>query len=200
MAKIAVDVALLPPEDIMDLAIELNRKFESLSKLNKENNLPHITLAMGVIDESEIDLVNQKLKEISEKFSALDLEILEVNHTIKPDGKKSFFLKIKMTEELRNLHKTIMKELLPIFTYDVSVDMFNQDDKVNPISIYWVENYAKNHEDSENYHSHISLKCNKDVIFNEVPIKFKCSKLSLCHLGDHCTCRRVLGLINLKSK
>jgi len=197
MAKIAVDVALLLPEKIDDLVIEINQKFDSLSKLNKENNFPHISLAMGVIEESEVELVNTKLKEICDRFNSLDLEIEEVYHIIKPNGKKSFSFRIKMTDELMNFHRTIMKELLLIFTYEVSIDMFNQDDEVDPISTYWVENYGKNHENPDNFHPHISLKCNEDVVFDDVPIKFKASKVALCHLGDHCTCRMVLGLIEL---
>ena len=192
MAKIAVDVAILPPNNIMDLAIELNRKFGSLSKLNKENNFPHITIAMGVIDDSEIDLVNQKINEISRKFGTLDLEILAVSASVKSNGKKSWAFDIKFSDKLKELHIALMKELLPIFTYEVDVKMFNQDDEVDPISTFWVENYAKHHKNPNNYNPHLSLKCNKDVVFNEVPIKFKSARLALCHLGDHCTCRRIL--------
>jgi hypothetical protein len=195
--KLAVDVALLLPEKINDLVIELNQKFDSLSKLNKENNLPHITLAMGVIDESEIELVNNKIKEICDEFGSLNLKIEEVYHIIKPNGKKSFAFRIKLTDELKKLHGTIMKELSTIFTYDVSIDMFNQDDEVDPISTFWVENYEKKHENPDNFHAHISLKCNNDVIYDDIPIEFKASKVALCHLGDHCTCRRVLGLVEL---
>jgi len=192
MAKIAVDVAILPPNHIMDLAIRLNRQFDSLSRLNRENNLPHITLAMGVIKESQISEVNNKINQMAGGFMPLDLEISEVYHTIKPNGEKSFALKIKPSIALSNLHAVIMKELLPIFTYDVKIDMFNNDDVVDPISIYWVENYAKNHKDPEDFDGHISLKCNKEVIFNDLPLRFTAKRIALCHLGDHCTCRRIL--------
>jgi len=199
MAKIAVDIALILPEEIMDLVIKLNERFEGFSIFNKKNNLPHITLAMGVINESDIKKVNGKLKDICLKFNPLNLEITEVYHIIKPNDKKSFSFRIKMGDELKNLHTIIMKELLPIFTYDVSEDMFNQDDKVSPISMQWVENYGKNHKDPENYNPHISLHCNKYVVFNDVPIKFKASKVALCHLGSHCTCRRILGQVVLEN-
>ena len=50
MAKIAVDVVLLPSEEMMDKAIEINRellkRFDNKIILNKENCLPHISLAI----------------------------------------------------------------------------------------------------------------------------------------------------------
>lgn len=192
MVKIAVDVVILPPENIMDISIELNRKFESLSRLNKENNLPHITLAMGVIEESEIDFVKKKLEDIHKKVGKIDLELEEVYNTVKPDGKKSYSLRIKKTKELVDLHLRIMKELSSIFTYEVNSDMFNKDESIEPLAIEWVENYKENHKLPEDYHPHISLHCGEEVIFKDIPIKFVGSKLALCHLGNKCTCRKIL--------
>ena len=52
MPKIAIDVVLLPPEEIMDKAIEINRQLaDDPIKLNKENCLPHVSLCMGVVEE-----------------------------------------------------------------------------------------------------------------------------------------------------
>ena len=197
--KIAVDAALLPPENIMDVCIELNRKFNPTSNLNKIDNFPHITLAMGVINKEDIPKVNEKLQEIVSKFKTLDLELEEIYHTIKPDGNKSFAFAISKTDELIKLHAIIMKELLPIFTYEVTTDMFDQTDPIDPISIRWVENYGKHHENPENYVPHLTIKCKKNVETDlKFPIKFTASKFGLFHLGDHCTCRTSFGLFELK--
>ena len=92
-----------------------------------------------------------------------------------------------------------MRELLPIFTYKVTTDMFNQTDPVNPISTYWVENYGENHKNPDNFIGHLSLKCNDEVESDlKFPIKFTASKLGLFHLGDHCTCKTNFGLFELK--
>ncbi len=33
----------------------------------------------------------------------------------------------------------------------------------------------------------------------EFPIQFTASKLALCHLGNYCTCRKILSLHDLKT-
>lgn len=193
MAKIAVDVALLLPEEINKICIDINRKegAEATSDLSKSNNHPHITLAMGVIDKEDIPKVNSKLKEIVSGFSELNLEI---SHEIKSEKNKSYGFGIKPTDEIKKLHAAIMKKL--IFTYDVTLDMFykDSDEVLNEISRYWVESYRT--KDPENYQPHISLKC-KNAEYSKLPIKFTTSKIVLCHLGNHCTCREILGEFEL---
>ncbi len=198
MSKIAIDVALIPPKEILDLAINLNKTFTPLSAFNDKNNLPHITLAMGVIEKTRIDLINKKLGEISEKFNSIDLEISKVSTHIKPDGKKSFYFEIKPSKELADLHGEIMKQLDSILTHKVEIEMFNQDQPVEPISKYWVENYKKDHQNPENFQGHISLKCKNEPVYDQLPLKFRASKLTLCHLGNLCTCREIFGSYELK--
>ena len=198
MTKLAVDVALLPPEDIMNLIIELNHKFGSISRMNNKNNFPHITLAMGVIEDSQIELVNKRLKKICSDFNPLNLKITELSYIITPQGNKSWQCDVKLTDELRRLHRAIMDGLADIFTYDVDISMFNQDEKVDPISRIWIENFAKNHQKPEDFHAHFSIKCHNDVKFDDFPVKFTVSRVVLCHLGNYCTCRTKLGEIGLE--
>ncbi len=200
MAKIAVDIALLLPKEVNDICVEINRKdAEASSDLSKDDNYPHITLAMGVIDEKDLLEVETKLKEISSNFSSLQLEILDIYFKITPEKKKSYGFTIRLTDELKNLHKMIMEKLLPIFSYDVSNSMFflDSDENFNEVSKHWVKNYGKKHSNPDNYHPHISLKCRK-AEYSKFPIKFTSSKLVVCHLGNHCTCRKVLVSVELQ--
>ena len=68
MSKRAVDVVLLPGEAMADKAIEANRelveKFGEKIVLDKEKCLPHISLAMGCIEDEDIDAIGEVLKEI----------------------------------------------------------------------------------------------------------------------------------------
>jgi len=196
MVKIAVDIALLLPKTIDQICIDINKKehADAFSDLSKSDNHPHITLAMGVIDEKHIENVNSKLNEIIKRFSKLNLEIISLNYETTPENKKSYGFEIGLTNKLKELHATIMQELLPMFSYDVKNKMFflDSDETFNEVSKFWVENYGKKHSDPENYHPHISLKCRK-AEYPNLPIKFIASKLVLCHLGNYCTCRTILG-------
>lgn len=60
MTKIAIDIVLLPPEEIMNKAIEINQQLaDDGIKLNKKDCLPHISLCMGVISEEDLPEINQ---------------------------------------------------------------------------------------------------------------------------------------------
>lgn len=196
MVKIAIDIGLLLPEAINKLCININQKehSEDFSNLSKSDNHPHITLAMGVIDEEDIEKINLKLKEVVKQIPKLNLEISKIYHQITPENKISYGFEIIMTDEIKKLHGKIMKELLPIFLYDVNKEMFflDSDEEFAEVSKVWVENYGKNHSDPENYHPHISLKCRK-VEYHNFPVKFIASKVALCHQGNYCTCRTILG-------
>jgi len=196
MAEIAIDIALLLPEAINKICVDINQKkySDKFSDLSKSDNYPHITLAMGVIDENNIKKVNNKLQEIVKKFSKLNLEIIKISYEITPENKLSYGFEIKLTDEIKNLHGKIMKELLPIFSYNSINDMFflDSDEKFEEVSKLWIENYSKNHSNSNNYHPHISLKCRK-AEYNDFPVKFISSRVVLCHLGNYCTCRTILG-------
>ena len=192
MNKIAIDVVLLPPDDVMDICIEVNKTFGALSSLDKKKCLPHISLWMGVIEKNQLEEMRKRLQQLGDKFSSVPVEIVTVDYTLKPDGRKSWCFRVKKSKELVELHKLVKQAIHPLCTYDATTSMFNQDDPVDEQSLTWVNNFAKNHKRSTQFDPHISLRCKNDVVFSDVPIVFTASRLALCHLGDHCTCRRIL--------
>jgi hypothetical protein len=124
----------------------------------------------------------------------LTLEITGAFYEITPQNKRAYVFKVKPTESIKKLHATVMKELLPLFSYRVTNGMFFMDsnEKFAKTSKNWVENYGKKHAGPKSYYPHVSLKCRK-AEFKRFPIKFIATRLVLCHLGNHCTCRTVLG-------
>lgn len=203
MAKIAVDIALLLPKEINDICVDINQKKDSdaYSNLSKKNNYPHITLAMGVIDEKDLPKIKERLKIISEKFRRLDLEIVELHPEITPEKKVSQIFNIKRTKKLVELHETIMNELFSFLSHDSNEKCFfvDKDEKFSEVTTFWVNNYHKKYKHPENFSPHISLKCRKGE-FGKPPLKFTASTLAICHLGNYCTCRTVLGKFELNSK
>jgi hypothetical protein len=202
MKKIAIDIALLLSQRINNICLKINRSAgaEAFSDLSKENNYPHITLAMGAMDEGDLAAIENKVKKISQKFRALDLEIIHLGNETTPENKKSSHLTIKPNKKLRELHGMIMSELLPIFSYEIKKEMFfiDADENFKKVSKYWVENYGKKHANPQNYHPHISLKC-RNAKYNNLPLKFTASKLAICQLGNYCTCRKIIKSINLQT-
>lgn len=78
MDKIALDVVLLPSDQIMDAAIGINRKLiKSFGRhivLNKKKCVPHISLVMGTMDKKYINEVRDCLKNLSKSTPPLKLK------------------------------------------------------------------------------------------------------------------------------
>ena len=199
MAKIAIDVVLLVSEEMMDETIKRNKEllnnFGNKIILNKIDCLPHISLAMGVIDEKDMSKIGLILKEILQEFSIMKLiaESVKIN-PLSVGGNISSF-KIKNIPELQRLHEEIMSKLKKYLSYDVEKPMFYTE--VDEGTLKWVRNYAKKHNDSSLFNPHITLGIGIAKEINS-PIKFSTSNLAICHLGNYCTCKNILTSIKLE--
>jgi len=201
MARIAVDVVLLPSGEMTDYAIEVNRElletFDNKIILDKENCLPHISLAMGCIDEKDIPDIEKILQDIAKRYSFSELRVVDIYAETIPTGKKVSGFKIEKAKELQLLHEEVMQRLAPYFTYDVTTAMLFSPPEVKQATLFWIKNYPEK-SSFENFSPHITIGFGEtDKV--EVPIKFAASKLALCHLGNHCTCRKVLVSTELES-
>ena len=75
---IAIDVVLLPPPEVMEKVVEINKEIVSKGSkdivLDKEKCLPHITLAMGCIKEEELKVIQKVIEEVSRSFKSMPLK------------------------------------------------------------------------------------------------------------------------------
>ena len=202
MGRIAVDVVLLPEEAVRESAIELNaelvRRFGEKIVLNKGSCLPHISLAMGCIEESDIPAIEEILARIASETSLGDLSIVGISVTGNVKGEKVSCFEIERTKEVQSLHEKVMEELAIYFTSDVTEDMIYGDEEVAETTLQWIKNYAKQSSFS-NFYPHITIGYGeiKDQGFVR---RFCACNLALCHLGNHCTCRRIIASIGLKGR
>lgn len=195
MSKIAIDVALLPSEEMMDKAIEINKELlkdnEDKIILDKEKCLPHISLCMGCIDEDKIPEIQNILDEISTNFSPFNLQAVDLKADIIPTGKKVSGLHVKNQDELQKLHESIMKRLWNYLSYDVEISMLFNPLEVEEVTLYWIKNYAKKYDNPSSFHPHITTGFGETDKF-QLPIDFTASKIALCQLGNYCTCRKII--------
>jgi len=199
MAKIAIDIAILPPEDIMDLAIDLNNSLTNNKRpeliLNKTNTLPHASLAMGAIEEEDLPKIKEILDKVQQKYKALELTIIKDSAPAKPNGEKSAVcLDFEKTPELQKLHEHLITAIQPFASYDATTEVFYDYPNVDEVSLFWVNYYLKS--SFENLKPHITIG-KGDMKLVKYPIKFKATRLALCHLGNYCTCKKILHEIRL---
>jgi len=197
--KIAVDIVMLPPENIMELAIEENKKLLESGIddiiLDKEKCMPHNSLVMAAIDDEKLPEVRKILNELETKFLPIELKIIGIISGKINNGKEFSFFAIEKTPELQNLHNEVMKKLEPYISFDTTVDMFYQTppvDKITEDLTNGFPNFA-----FEKYNPHITIgllkKDNPPVNLAAPDISFTVSKITICQLGNYDTCRRILA-------
>jgi 2'-5' RNA ligase len=198
MHKKAVDIVLLPEEKITEKAIELNtqlvKKFGPRLVLNKKNCLPHISLAMGCIDDSDITTINSNIKDITQQIRLGSLEIIDIKDETNAVGETVLSFQIENSDQLQSLHEQVMEKMLPYFKYQVSDDMLF-DSQVEFSTLIWIRDYREKASFS-NFFPHITLGYG-EIGITVSRLKFKLESLAVCHLGNHCTCRKVLTSIPL---
>jgi len=139
---------------------------------------------MGCMDDNDLAKIGKILKQIAEKNKTLSLKTLSG-----PTDKACF--EIYNNSFLKLLHETVMNELEPYLTYDVDKTMINKSGgKINALTIDYIKHFRAESA-FDKFTPHITLGSGEASL--DIPeIHFKASKIALCHLGNFCTCRKIL--------
>ncbi len=192
MAKIAVDVVLLPSEEVTDKVIDANRHLlNSGIILNKDDCLPHISLAMGCIEEKDIGQIEKILQDAAKEHFPSKLKIVGVYIGTDAAGRKVSLYHVEKTQSIQSLHEKIMEKLLPYFSYDVTEKMLLAEGKVAESTLRWIKNFPIE-SSFEKFFPHITIGFGESKAL-DLPIEFAPISLALCHLGNHCTCKKILA-------
>ncbi len=199
MSRKAIDVVLLPDETMTDRAIEINaelvKKFGDEIVLNKEDCLPHISLAMGCVEEANITSIGKVLEAIAKETSLDNLKVVGIRTSGNSKGEAVSVFEVEKTMQLQSLHEQVMDKLATYLTSDVTEDMIYGNEEVAASTLLWIENYRQKSSFS-NFFPHITIGYGQTE-YQMQPATFAASKLALCHLGNHCTCRKILVSIKL---
>lgn len=195
MSRLAVDVVLLPDDAMTQRAIEINRRLITNGPqgivLSQNDHLPHISLAMGSIEEVDVPTIRPRLENLARRATTRELRIVGIVSSTNSRGETTSLLEVERTEELQTLHERVMQEMGPFFRYDVTEAMIH-DDVVTPSTLEWIRTYPQK-SSYENFRPHITLGYGQVPPGLSFPIPFTAVRLALCHLGNHSTCRRILA-------
>ena len=195
MSRIAVDVVLLPSDEVAEMAIEANKQLLEQCPdkivLDRENCLPHISLAMGCIDQCLIADAERILWAIAEERSSERLINLGLRVTANRVGEKVCVLELKRTETLQSLHEEVMDRFRSHLGRDVTAEMVLSPPAATESTLAWIRDYCDK-SSFERFFPHITLGYGQLDDF-PFPGRFAAPRLAICHLGNHCTCRRILA-------
>ena len=200
MTKIAIDIAIIPPEEIMDKIIAINKieaeRGNARGPLAKDDFYPHISLAVGTIKKEDFEKVKEMFVKTLKNQNSLNIKLTGTYYATKSDGSKSYALKIIKTEEIQKIHEKLMNNLLSYFSYDATSEELykKKNEETKPPS--HVNKYKKK-SSFENFDPHLTLRC-KEVELNEFTITFIASTIAICHVGTETTCRKILFQTRLK--
>ena len=191
MARIAVNVVLLPSEAMVDKVIEANRRLsDKRITLSKESCLPHISLAMGCIEQNNACRIEGILSEIAEQFAVDRLKIAGIHLGTNSLGERVSSFQIERTEAIQSLHEQVMQRLKPYLSYDVTADMLLAP-PISESTLRWITDFPEKSA-LVNFFPHITIGYGEIGVFS-FPGEFSVSKLALCRLGNHCTCCKALN-------
>jgi len=201
MSRKAVDIVVLPDEAMTSRAIEANRKlverFGARLVLDRERCLPHISLAMGCMADEDLEAVAGVLEKVAAGERLGPLKVVGVVVSTNAIGEKVSLFEVERAESLQKLHEAVMYEVQPYLSPEVTREMMYHGWEVEDGSLVWIRDYGIK-SSLENFFPHITIGYG---VLEEggFPAEFSASRLALCHLGNHCTCREVLAAVELRS-
>ena len=202
---VALDVVLLPPGPVMDMAIGANRTLLAGNpgggiRLDRENSLPHISVAMFPARREDLPEITAKIGRITRQCSPMALAADTVAKHRTKTGKTVSTFHILRTEVLQLFHKTVMNTVTSRSAPPAGPPMFAEE--VSALSVDCFLRFPKTAA-YERYSPHITVGFGDlpELIPGiDFPVRFKVTRAAVCHLGGHCTCRRVLAEFSLGAR
>lgn len=200
MNRIAVDVILLPDGAIARKAIKANtqlvKQYGSHIALNASDCLPHISLAMGCMNTGDIDALGQTLRDVATACPTSELAITGIATTLNAKGQHVSSFILAITSALQQLHERVMAETKKYFSYDVAAEMICGDEPAAETTLSWIRHYPE-HAAFGAFFPHITLGYGMVTKRMTFPMSLRAKQLAVCHLGNHCTCRKILSAVKL---
>ncbi len=145
--------------------------------LSKEDHLPHISLAMGCIDETDVKAIRKRLEDLARKTTVRQLKVVGVIGSVNSRGETTSLLEVERTPELQALHEQVMKEMTPFFRYEPTEAMI-YDEVVSPSTLDWIRTYPQK-SSYENFLPHITLGYGQAPPGLSFPIPFAVTRLAV---------------------
>lgn len=196
----AIDLVLLPDASTTECAIDLsedllNGRSAKRLILNKQNRLPHISLAMGVITEDDMQQLTTGLATMAEVIHAPTLRTMRVKSQSDPTDAIAL-VDLERTDELLAIHEQAMTLLTPVCSKNVTADDFVDPLPDSSGTIDWVRDFESSAA-YKRFSPHITLGYGH-LPNPAFPEAFLADRLAVCHLGEHCTCSKILFEVSLQ--
>lgn len=195
----AVDIILMPAPEIMNKALKINRMLTDFSGnktivLNEKNCIPHISLAMGTFNIAYLEEFYGELRSIGKKYLPYQAKYKGLAAVKTSENAVVSGIDIIKDECIIELQEDIKNLLLSYNSGEVTSDMVYPDDKkITDFTLNYSSDYLKNSTE-DNFSPHITLGYGDVYDLKNIPVipsSFECTEIAICHLGNHCTCKKI---------
>lgn len=191
----AVDIVIVPPWEFAEKAIELSTKLHGASfVLSETDRVPHITLMMGYtnnVEQTAVQVESLIKNETPVSVCATGIEAAGVSTSITIGKSKSLNL----------LHHRMLEGVNLRNAFRLPDAYFEGDLGIGEGTLNWISSFVTAHAMSK-FEPHITLgdgRLDEQDIDLDFPVNFEASNISVFHLGDHNTCRKLLASWQLGS-
>ena len=200
MNPIAIDIVLVPPVGIIRQAIMLNRNLDKQPNpiaLNEKDCVPHISLAMGLIESEKLPELTAYLKDCLSDFTVNDLEYTGTYQTTEP-GSEVCGIMLNKPLFLKSLNSICWDWIMRNRVNNYAKGTLTNSDGDDFTTIKWIENF-ENHT-GDNFKPHITIGFGRRNFDGLKGNSFLSDQLAVYQLGKFCTCRKWMSSIQLKSE
>lgn len=191
----AVDVVIVPPTEIAEKAIGLSAKFHGASfVLSATDRTPHITLMMGYTDDVERVVV--QVESLIKNEAPISVCATGVETT---GGSAS--ITMEKSKSLNLLHYRLLNGVNLRNGMRIPAAYVEGDLGIGDSTLDWISSFVSAHARGK-FKPHITLgdgRLDEQDIDLDFPVNFEASNISMFHLGDHNTCRKLLASWQLGS-
>lgn len=185
---LALDVAMLPPPDVRDLAIRLSTALPDADveglRLD-EGRLPHVTLTQQFVRTGDLNRILGRLDHVLRRQPPLTMHVTGAGKTLAG----TVWMAVARSDALASLHGRLMEALREFEQAGGGPAAFVDGD-ARAADLGWVTGYRLQSSVLA-YAPHITLGHASEPPRVE-PFTFEATTVAACHLGRFCTCRRVL--------
>ncbi|MGO9386600.1 MAG: hypothetical protein ACLPWD_00970 [Methanobacterium sp.] len=200
----AIDILLNPDENIVERAVEINKRLLEEYPLGfklDESHIPHISILHCYVRTKDLEKVYSVVENVikSENVTSLQLTAVKIEYKASSDLTGIASIIISPVDILLNFQTKLIDALKPYMENNITTaDYVTSDEESNNNStLKYVENFIPDHS-GNNFTPHITVGINNlespKKLVNEpfIPLKFSPVSIAIYLIGNNGTVSKVL--------
>lgn len=201
MSKIAVDIVLIPPKDIINKSVEANQGLQTgLNKipLDATTHVPHITLAMGVIENEHLAQVLSNIGKVATQYNSFSFKINHLYHAHLPTNEDIVGFGLSKPQKLQHLHTECMQAISAYTINDFDKEVLFDGATADNMTLDFIRHFPEKSVGSH-FSPHLTIGFGHPDHIVIPEISFEADNLAVYQLGNYCTCQKELATFKLKN-